>query len=65
MTCFHAALVTGGSRDIDAASAVRLPASGAILVTSADRSIAEPLSREMSDVYGLARVRCDAGGDEQ
>jgi NAD(P)-dependent dehydrogenase (short-subunit alcohol dehydrogenase family) len=65
MTCFQAALVTGGSRGIDAASAVRLAASGAIVVTSADRPIAEPLRREMSNVYGLARIGCDASGDEQ
>lgn len=60
MTCCQVALVTGGSRDIDAASAVRLAANGAIVVTSADR----PHRRrcEMTDGYGLARIGCGAGG---
>jgi hypothetical protein len=57
MTCFQAALVTGGSRGIDAASAVT--ASGAIVMKSDDRAVAEPLRREMSDVYGLAQIGCD------
>jgi NAD(P)-dependent dehydrogenase (short-subunit alcohol dehydrogenase family) len=65
MTCFQVALVAGGSRRIDAASAVRSAANGAIVVASADRRIAERLRCEMSDVYGLARIGCDAGDDEQ
>ena len=65
MTCFQVALVTNGSRGIDAASAVRLAANGAKVVTSADRPIAETLRCEMSDGYGLDRIGCDPGGDEQ
>ena len=60
MTCFEVALVTGVSRGIDAASAVRLVSNGTIVVRSAD---AEPLRWEMSDGYVLARIGCDAGCD--
>ena len=62
MTCCQVALVTGGTRGIDAASAVRLAANGAILATSADRPHRRPLRCEMSDGYGLARIGCDASG---
>jgi NAD(P)-dependent dehydrogenase (short-subunit alcohol dehydrogenase family) len=62
MTCCQVALVTGGSRGIDAASPVRLAANGAIVVTSADRPHRRALRCDMFDGYGLAPIGCDAGG---